>query len=68
MALVCRNLIKVYFKVRDSYAITQHIEDKNWKMSELVDMALQANSIREYIEIIEAKAPDFYRVERVNIY
>ena len=61
-------LIKAYFKIEDSQLITRAIENKNWKMSELVDKALMAISVKEFISVVHSHAPDFYKVERVNIY
>ena len=58
----------MFFKLKEANRITKNIENKNWKMSELVDKSLQAKSIKEYIAIIQSKAPDFYKVQRVNIY
>ena len=68
LSLVCSNLVKMFFKLKEANMITKNIENKNWKMSELVDKSLQAKSIKEYIAIIQSKAPDFYKVQRVNIY
>jgi hypothetical protein len=44
------------------------IENKNWKMSELVDQSLMALSVKEFIYHVELLAPDFYKVERINLY
>mmetsp|Transcript_24174 Transcript_24174/g.24102 ORF Transcript_24174/g.24102 Transcript_24174/m.24102 type:complete len:101 (-) Transcript_24174:186-488(-) len=61
-------LARVFFKIKNAELTTRSIEDKNWKMSELVDQSLTSASLKEYIEIIQCKAPEFYKVERVNIY
>mmetsp|Transcript_2401 Transcript_2401/g.2265 ORF Transcript_2401/g.2265 Transcript_2401/m.2265 type:complete len:153 (+) Transcript_2401:619-1077(+) len=61
-------LTRIFFRIHDADALTKSIEDKNWKMSELVDQALASTNIKEFIEIIQAKAPEFYKVQRVNIY
>lgn len=68
LATICMYLIKAYFKIEDSQLITRAIENKNWKMSELVDKALMAISVKEFISVVHSHAPDFYKVERVNIY
>lgn len=68
LGLLCSHLIKAYFRIQELEIMTRTIEDKNWKMSELVDNSLMANSIKEFIGIFAVKAPEFYKVQRVNIY
>ena len=45
-AEVCANTVKAFFKIKDSEMIVKNIEDKNWKMSELVDDALASSTIK----------------------
>jgi hypothetical protein len=40
------NITKIFFKVKDSELSTKSIEDKNWKMSELVDLALASQNVK----------------------
>ena len=68
MGLICSCLIKANFKIDDAIVMKRAIENKNWKMSELVDQSLMALSVKEFIYHVETLAPDFYKVERINLY
>lgn len=50
LAELVASMVKCFFKIKDSEMITKNIEDKNWKMSELVDNALASNSIKVIIK------------------
>ena len=62
------NRIGYNFKIDDAIIMKRAIENKNWKMSDLVDQSLMALSVKEFIFHVESLAPDFYKVERINLY
>jgi hypothetical protein len=43
---ICASLIKTFLMIKDSEMVAKNIEDKNWKMSELVDCALASKTIK----------------------
>ena len=46
IAEACCQVAKTFFKIKANELITKDIEDKNWKMSELVDNALASVNIK----------------------
>lgn len=45
-------LVSCFFKLEDSQFIAKDVENKNWKMSELVDDSLESNSVKSTLSLI----------------
>ena len=44
-------LSKHFFKIKSSELIAKSVEDKNWKMSQLVDQALASENVKVLFKI-----------------
>jgi len=46
LADLCSSIAQVFFKIKSAEMYSKAIEDKNWRMSELVDKALASSNMK----------------------